>query len=269
MIFLPANKASSVSLLRFRPVFDRISSARQYTAEWGVFDINFTLVIFVAEIIGTVSFAVSGVITAIEKKLDLFGSIVLGTTTAVGGGILRDVILGNFPPIMFRRSIYALVAASVSLLVFLIAYFVGKKLEPHLQTYLQIINVFDAIGLAIFVMVGMETALNSTHQNNAFLVVFVGTMTGVGGGILRDMMVGKIPDVLRKRIYALAAILGAIVFYLLYRYSPLSNTICMFSGMGVIILIRTLATIFKWNLPRISMPENDKKSPPSEEEPIC
>ena len=107
--------------------------------------------LFAIELIGTVAFAISGVITALEKKFDVFGALVLGTVTAVGGGIVRDLILGVLPPMAFRKSVFAITALVTSLVVFVIAYFLGTRIKKHFDVYSQIINVFDSIGLSVFV----------------------------------------------------------------------------------------------------------------------
>ena len=206
-------------------------------------------IIFVIEIIGTVAFAITGVITALEKKFDIFGAIVLGMMTAVGGGILRDIILGYLPPSAFRYPVYAITAIITSVAVFTLAYIFGDKFKAKYDTYSQAINIFDSIGLAVFVIVGVQAADKCGFGDNTFLSVFVGTLTGVGGGMLRDIMAGRIPKILRKRVYALAAIIGALIYQILTEYGLCSQTVAMIVGAGSILIIRILATVFHWNLP--------------------
>lgn len=206
-------------------------------------------IIFIIEIIGTVAFAVTGVITALEKKLDIFGAIVLGMVTAVGGGILRDMILGYLPPSAFRHPVYAITAIVTSVIVFMLAYIFGDRFKAKYDTYSQAINIFDSVGLSVFVIVGVQTAADCGFGENAFLAVFVGTLTGVGGSVLRDIMARRVPKILRKRVYALAAIVGALIYQLLTEYSVCSQTVAMVIGAGSILVIRILATIFHWNLP--------------------
>ncbi len=210
---------------------------------------NIEKILFAIEIIGTIAFAITGVITALEKKFDIFGALVLGTVTAVGGGIVRDLILGYTPPMAFRKSVYAITAIITSLVVFVISYFFGKKIVRHYDVYSQVINVFDSIGLAVFVVGGVNSAIACGFEENMFLTVFVGTITGIGGGLLRDMMASKVPGILRKRIYALAAIIGAIIYYLLIHYQICPATPAIIIGAGSVLIIRILATIFHWNLP--------------------
>lgn len=212
---------------------------------------NIDTVLLAIELIGTVAFAITGVITAIEKKFDIFGALVLGTVTAVGGGIVRDIILGYLPPMAFRKSVYAITAVLTSLLVFVIAYFFGKRIQKHFDVYSQIINIFDSIGLAVFVIGGVNSAIACGFEENMFLTVFVATLTGVGGGVLRDIMAGRVPKILRKRVYALAAIIGSILYYILIHYGLCSSTLAIIIGAGSVLIIRILATIFHWNLPTV------------------
>lgn len=212
---------------------------------------NIDSVLLAIELIGTVAFAITGVITAIEKKFDIFGALVLGTVTAVGGGIVRDIILGYLPPMAFRKSVYAITAVITSLAVFVIAYFFGKRIQKHFDVYSQIINIFDSIGLSVFVIGGVNSAIACGFEENMFLTVFVATLTGVGGGVMRDIMAGRVPKILRKRVYALAAIVGSIIYYVLIHYHLCSSTLSIIIGAGSVLIIRILATIFHWNLPTV------------------
>lgn len=212
---------------------------------------NLETLFLIIEIIGTIAFAITGVITAIEKKFDIFGALVLGTVTAVGGGIVRDLILGYTPPMAFRKSVYAITAVITSLVVFVIAYFFGKRIQKHFDVYSQIINIFDSIGLSVFVVGGVNSAIACGFEENMFLSIFVATLTGIGGGVMRDIMAGRVPKILRKRVYALAAIIGAIIYYILIYYNICSSTSAIILGAGSVIVIRILATIFHWNLPTV------------------
>lgn len=208
-------------------------------------------IVFVLEIIGVVAFAITGVITALEKKFDIFGALVLGVTTSVGGGIVRDMILGYLPPAAFREPVYAATALIVSLAVFVLAYFLGVRIKKHFELYSQVINIFDSIGLSVFVIGGVNAAISCGYGNNMFLAVFVGTLTGVGGGVMRDIMAGRVPKILRKRVYALAAIIGSVIYYLLTYYNVCPSEWAIAVGAGSILVIRILATIFRWNLPTV------------------
>ena len=202
------------------------------------------------ELIGTAAFALSGVMTAVKKELDVLGVLVVGVVTAVGGGALRDVLLGRLPPVMFTAPVYALVAAAVCLIAFLLLYLRGPRSLAYLERFNPVINVFDAIGLGVFAVAGVRAAFSLGFGQNAFLAVFVGTVTGVGGGLMRDMLAGDIPMVLKKRVYALAAIAGAALYYTMARLA-LDEGAAQLCGMGLVVLIRLLATRYKWNLPRI------------------
>lgn len=206
--------------------------------------------VFVLELLGTVAFSLSGVMIAFEKRLDLLGVVVLGTITAVGGGGLRDVLLGVVPPMLFRTPIYVTVAVAVSLVAFFVAYAMGDRFTDRMERLSPAINVLDAIGLGIFVVVGVRAAIRSGYADNAFLSVFVGTVTGVGGGLMRDQLAGIIPMVLKKHVYALAALIGAAAYYALVRFG-VTEWICLGTGVGLVITIRLLAAHFRWSLPRI------------------
>ncbi len=211
---------------------------------------NIEYIIFIFEIIGTVAFAITGVMAAIEKEVDFFGAIVLGATTAVGGGALRDIMLGITPPTFFYKPVYILTAVIVSAFVFLVMY-IYRGGGKHIAFYNNIINIFDAIGLAVFVITGMNTAIRQGYIKNGFLVIFIGTITGIGGGVLRDVLIGKIPAVLRKHIYALAAIIGAVLYYV-FLICKINESLSILISAASIIIIRLLAIRYKWNLPKIS-----------------
>lgn len=205
----------------------------------------------VLELIGTAAFAVSGVITALEKKLDFFGAIVLGLVTAVGGGIIRDIILGYLPPSAFRVPLYSITAIAVSATVFTVAWAVGKRIKSHFDTWAQVINIFDSVGLAVFTVGGVNAAHSCGFTENAYLCVFVGVMTAVGGGVMRDIMAGNVPMILRKRVYALASLAGALIYQLMTEHTDISRIACVFIGISAVFLIRILATVFHWNLPKV------------------
>lgn len=209
--------------------------------------IEFTLLFFI-EAIGTIAFASSGAMVAIKKQLDLLGIIVLGVTTAVGGGMLRDIILGNFPPTLFKDPIYVFLAFVTVMLLFILIRKNQKFISgPSMLTYEKIMNLFDAVGLGAFTVVGMDTALLSGYRDYQFLTIFLGVITGVGGGILRDMLAGQTPHVLKKHVYACASIAGALLYAVLMNW--INEDAAMLTGAFSIVLIRLLAARFCWNLP--------------------
>lgn len=205
-----------------------------------------------AEIIGTIAFAASAAMIAIDRELDLFGVLFLGIIAAVGGGIMRDLFLGYAPPSAFRNPVYVAVAAATALAVFLFAWFNQRQYRRRFALMDRIINLLDAVGLGIFGVIGVETAMEMGHSANAFLCVFMGMTTGVGGGILRDLFCQTIPAVLKKRIYAVASIAGCIVYFWL-RHTALSMTFAMLAGMLVTLLIRICSTRYHWDLPIVHM----------------
>lgn len=211
--------------------------------------------IFIIEIIGTIAFASSGAMVGIKKQMDLLGVCVLGMTTAVGGGMIRDVILGVTPPIMFQNPTYALLAIAFSILIFCGMYFFQNKLtHSKVQgVYDKLMMIFDSLGLGLFTVVGVTTAINIGYETTAFLQIFVGVLTGVGGGVLRDIMAGNTPYIFVKHVYASASIIGAIVCVLVEPW--FGELTAMLVGAAVVFVIRILAAHFKWNLPRIKQVE--------------
>ncbi len=208
-------------------------------------------IIFILECIGTIAFAITGVIVAIEAGLDLFGVCFVGCITAVGGGIMRDIVLGNTPPLVFDNIIMILIALIISVVVFVILYiktgiYNSKSKIEHIN------NVFDAIGLGVFSVMGAETACSCGFQDNLLLVAVAGMLTGIGGGMLRDVLTKNIPFVLRKYVYAVASLAGIIAFYFLKK--GIDNlAISSVAGVFVIVVIRLLASKYRWSLPKINI----------------
>lgn len=208
------------------------------------------LIILITEVLGTVAFAVSGALVAIDHGLDVFGVIFIGCITAVGGGIMRDIMLGAVPPAAFVNPYPMLIAAIASAAVFVVAYaFRGRY--TRLRARVDVINnVFDAIGLAAFAVMGTESAVAAGYGDNVLFCVSLGTVTCIGGGMLRDVMTNSTPYVLKKRIYALASIAGCL-FYLVLSGLDLHPSVPTFAAMILVFAIRMLATVFKWSLPKI------------------
>lgn len=200
------------------------------------------------EVAGTISFAVAGAMAALEKRVDLFGVIFLGATTALAGGIIRDILVGKIPPSAFSNYRYMAIAAATALIVFLIARMFREYYQHHVEVVNAVNNVFDAAGLGAFTITGAKVAMSMGYTENGFFVVFLAMVTGIGGGVLRDLMIGEIPFVLRKRIYAVASILGGVVYYQLVW--QIDDMAAAFIGIAVVFGLRMLATIFKWNLPK-------------------
>lgn len=209
-----------------------------------------TTITFIMEMAGTVAFASSGALVALEKNMDIFGISVLGVVTACGGGMIRDLILGVIPPSVFIHAVYATVAMVTSCLVFLLFYLKRELLGGHFrETFDRIMLIMDSVGLAIFTVVGVNTGIQQGYGDNTFLLIFVGTITGVGGGVLRDMMAGVPPYIFVRHVYACASIVGAGVCVLLQRYFGAVEA--MIGASFVVMLMRYLAAHYHWNLPRL------------------
>ena len=201
--------------------------------------------LLVFELIGTVAFAVSGAMVGLSKKMDIFGVTVLGTVTSVGGGVIRDLILGNTPPATFRNPVYALVAIFVSVIIFIPA--VRRFLFRKQSIYEKTMLLMDSLGLGIFTAVGIETACIAGHRS-IFLLVFVGMITGIGGGVLRDVLSGNTPYIFVKHFYASASLIGAFVFIVLWNISGQSAAV--FGCAFAVTALRLLAAKFRWSLPK-------------------
>lgn len=205
---------------------------------------------FCMDILGTIAFAISGAMVAIKKEMDIFGVNILAIITAVGGGMLRDVLVGDVPPEMFQNPIYTLVAVIIANSVFVYAYWNKKNVKSsYVNLYEKTLFLFDTLGLAVFTVDGVNAGMHSEFNSNMFLVVFLGVITGVGGGVLRDTMANELPYIFVKHIYACASILGAVVTVYCWKY--LGENPAIFAGFFVIIVIRLLAAHYKWDLPRV------------------
>ncbi|MGN0298253.1 MAG: trimeric intracellular cation channel family protein [Lachnospiraceae bacterium] len=207
--------------------------------------------IFTLEILGTIAFAASGAMVGVHKKMDIFGVCVLGVITACGGGMIRDVILGITPPNVFQNPIYVIVATITSCVVFLTLYIhKGRFRNEHLiKFYDYAMLMMDSLGLGVFTSVGVNTGIQNGYASQTFLLVFVGTITGVGGGLLRDMMAGVPPYIFVKHIYACASIVGAFACVLIYRNFGLTPAMAISSI--IVVLIRYMAAYYRWNLPKL------------------
>ena len=205
------------------------------------------LFVTVLELVGTVAFAASGALTAMKKQMDLLGIIVLGVVTAVGGGILRDIILGATPPYAFRDPLCACVAIGTSLLLFIP--YLRRPIMRNQKVFDFAMLLMDSVGLGVFTVMGIWIAKELSSDYRIFLLTFVGLITGVGGGVLRDIMAGQTPYIFVKHIYASASLAGALVCALLWKILP--DYISMLAGLLLVLTIRLLSAHFHWNLPRV------------------
>lgn len=190
------------------------------------------------EIIGTIAFSISGALVAIENKMDIFGVIVLGLTTAVGGGIIRDLLLGITPPSIVNNWMFIILAIVTAIIIFLpsVRNFIKKLDYP--------IIVMDSIGLGVFTVVGVEASLS---YNNLVLAILTGVITGVGGGMLRDIFARTSLYIFTKHFYACASLIGAVITFYLFK---IDDNLAIVLGFSVILMLRLLAAKYKWNLPK-------------------
>jgi len=205
-------------------------------------DFTFSLDGFISifDYLGTVAFAITGASKAISHKADIFGIIVLATVVGVAGGITRDVIFGKFP-IAFSDPIYVALTVITGIVMFLLFSYLKKKMNIWL--------IVDAIGLGVFSIIGASIVFQILGLN--FLPMLLGGMiTAIGGGILRDVFVREIPIVFVKEVYAVASIIGIIIFYIIL---SVSDEIQLASVIGIVSTtgIRLLAMKYDWNLPRV------------------
>lgn len=203
------------------------------------------------DVTGTVAFAISGTMTGLKHRLDLFGVIFIAVTTALGGGVIRDVIIGYIPPMMFRNYQYVLMASVTAVILFCAAYFLKGSFfawESHIDVWA---NVFDALGLGSFVVSGMQAGIEAGYVDNGFFLVFLGLLSGIGGGVMRDLFVHRRPLVLVKHIYAVAAIAGGCLYWFLIVYLKVADLLSTGIVITVVFVIRMLATKYRWNLPHV------------------
>ena len=204
----------------------------------------------VFEYIGVAAFAVCGAMAGIDRGADIFGVLFVAVITALGGGVIRDMMLGHLPPRMFSSFAYIGVAVFFGLAVFLDAYIRTEKYRQHQAELDSLVNIFDALGLAVFTVTGMDIAIAQCGLENPVLLVLLGMTTGVGGGMVRDVLIDVMPAVLRKRIYAVASMAGGIVYYVLL-WLGVAGFLSAIIAMAVIFALRILATVYKWNLPKV------------------
>lgn len=205
-----------------------------------------SIFILLLELVGTIAFSASGTIIAIRKKMDIFGVCVLGLTTAVGGGMIRDLLLGITPPSTFRNPIYAVTSIIVSLVIFLKP--VRRYLTGTHAAYDRTMLVADSIGLGLFTAIGVSIVKEAVPDAGFFLTVFVATITSVGGGLIRDIMAGETPFIFVRHVYACASLIGAMVCVILWPFT--GHVTAMIICAVLVFTVRMLSAIFKWNLPR-------------------
>jgi uncharacterized membrane protein YeiH len=195
--------------------------------------------LFVADMAGTLLFGLEGALAGIRGHLDLIGVMVLAFATALGGGIIRDLLIGAIPPASLRDWRYAALAFGGGTIAFFL-YNVVQGIPGNLMM------VLDAGGLALFAIAGTEKALE--HKMSGFIAVLLGTITGVGGGAVRDVLLAQVPRVLRAEVYATAAIVGSVCM-VSCRKLKVSPTVSAILGGAVCFLLRVVSVWRHWNLP--------------------
>ena len=192
------------------------------------------------DILGTIAFAISGVLVAMNKRMDPFGVLIIAFVTAVGGGTLRDVMVGVEPVSWMRNMtfVYVIMASAVFAVVF-------RNQIKHLRRSLFL---FDTIGIGLYTVVGIETGL--VAGLHPIICIALGTMTACFGGVIRDILCNEIPVIFRKEVYATACILGGLTYFLLLQFLEDRNYLFIIAGL-VVIIVRLLAVKFKISLPSL------------------
>ncbi|MBS9775034.1 MAG: trimeric intracellular cation channel family protein [Tenacibaculum sp.] len=194
--------------------------------------------------LGTGVFAISGALVAMRRRLDPFGVFIIGFVTAVGGGTIRDILLGNQPVMWMQQTIYVFISLFSIVLAILF--------RNHLKYINRSLSLFDTIGIGIFTIIGTKTGIN--HHLSAIICVALGTITATFGGVVRDILCSRVPIIFKKEIYATACIFGGIVFIILYRLGVSTDFSYIFTILTVVI-IRLIAVKYKLSLPPFSQKE--------------
>jgi uncharacterized membrane protein YeiH len=195
--------------------------------------------LFIIDVLGTFSFAVSGAFLAMQKKLDPFGVLVLSFVTAIGGGTLRDILIGNLPVGWLTNETATIVifSAAIATMIF------GRFLKQFTTT----LFLFDALGLGLFTIIGIELGIDKNFSTG--ICIALGTITACFGGVIRDVLLNDVPLLFRKEIYAMACIAGGLIYFLLMKINldeDISKTICIL----LIFAIRVIAVRYKISLPQ-------------------
>ena len=208
----------------------------------------------IIEILGTLAFAISGIRLASAKRFDWFGAYVVGLITAIGGGTIRDLLLDT-TAFWMLNSIYLTVTAVALLLVIIF----GRYLIRLNNTFF----IFDTIGLALFVVVGIQKTIAADFP--FWIAIIMGTITGAAGGVLRDILINEVPLIFRKEIYAMACVFGGIVYWICYRLDYAPNLTQVLAALTVI-ATRIVAVKYKLSLPRLRGDEEVEESENSDRE---
>jgi len=203
------------------------------------------LTIQILDYLGTAAFAVSGALKGVRKEMDIFGVAVLATVTAIGGGTIRDTLLQE-KVFWLRDPVYVPLAAGAAIAVFILYRWFQKTHRALL--------IFDAIGLGVFTAIGAVKAWDA--GTGLVGVVTMACLTGVGGGVIRDVLARDVPAVLREEVYASATIAGAFLFWVLARGGA-SQPVTLWVTAGLTLLIRLASIALRWNLPRRTVDDHE------------
>ena len=227
--------------------------------------------IFVIHMLGIVSFSAAGAMVAVDHETDTFGVVFLSIITCFGGGLLRDIIAGQaigrmLPVVLTDMNLELIVCILTALTVFCIASAFKRKYVEEEETVNRINNILDALGIGVFTAAGTGAYMSL----GPLVAITMGVVSSVGGSMTRDVILGVVPQVLRKRIYVLALIAGSVVYYVISKHAlasyPAADVVATVSCTAVIFVIRMCATKFKWNMPKAIDFESFRAEVSSEED---
>lgn len=200
------------------------------------FDPNIKLAL---DVVGVFAFALSGGLIAAKKRLDLFGVLALAAAAALGGGVMRDLLIGHIPPVGISdwRLLTSAVVAGLITFVY----------HPGVERVSRLVRILDAAGLAVFAVGGSLTALSAGMDG--LTSVIVGGIAAVGGGIVRDVLAGQVPEVLRREMYALPALLGSTLIVVAHHYDVV-NTVTIWGSVAVVFALRMAAVVLDVHAPK-------------------
>lgn len=199
------------------------------------------------DIAGIAAFSIAGAFAAMDKKLDIFGIIIIAFVTALGGGTLRDILIGEVPVNWMQdlSSVWVVLIGATTAMLF----------TKTIKNYHKVLLLFDSIGLGFFTVLGIQIAV--AHQLHPVVCIMLGTITACFGGVIRDISLNNIPLIFQKEIYATACIVGSIVFFALNEME-MSPTAIEVICIAVVVFIRLLAVKFNWRLPALKFTEQEK-----------
>ncbi len=216
-------------------------------------------IMIIIENIGIIAFAISGAVVGAKRDMDIFGINLLALVTATGGGLIRDIILNIIPPAMFVNPSYTILSLLTATIAFIVMYLRKPMPKGMTPVYDNLLFWLDTLGLAAFTVDGTFTGIHNGYGDNLFMCAFVGIVTAIGGGIIRDIFANKVPAVFVKHVYAIACIAGVMLLIILWQYTH-NELLSSLTGFATIVILRFLAMHFKWNLPTVHLHDDNKTS---------